>query len=503
MKKLVFCISFVLMFIIFFINEKLNDSQTFDIDTPEKDLFLQLNYLSGELRNSAADDMQNIYPEGFIFTNVLYGLSWAEIARYKNIPDSIKRRALSEAEWAFNEIKSERGRNLFERNKSLCPKYGIFYFGWKNYLKASILRVKPKISEKEKNDFKLNCDSLVQCFSDLPVPYPESYRYSIWPADAFPAIASLSIHDQIFTPKYGEFILQWLRETEKYLDPKTGLIPHSVNYSNYKFREAARGSSTSLIIRLMAEIDRKKAKEYYHVFKENFYSTFLGFPVIREYPKGINGFGDIDSGPVIFGVGSAATIVSIGTARAVGDTEISDGLSKLIEIIGLPIQYHDKKMYGFGLHPIGDLFICWSKSTLPTNGINQEFSFSSLKITSIILLLILSVLIFRIRLRMFSDNNKSFNRSVFILASISFLSFILLLIIPENNFQNHLLHNIIHIIPLKIIAEISGLYGFINWIIIFINRKKEQTKKYLLYLPFVLLLPFIYGIVLLIQYLFK
>ncbi|MBK7009281.1 MAG: hypothetical protein IPH36_11985 [Saprospiraceae bacterium] len=75
---------------------------------------------------------------------------------------------------------------------------------------------------------------------------------------------------------------------------------------------------------------------------------------------GIQVDGDIDSGPVIFGVGFAATIVSIGTHAALGNIRSADDQFNTINAFGFPFQSSNTKSYLFGQLPIADAFIAWS-----------------------------------------------------------------------------------------------------------------------------------------------
>ncbi len=125
---------------------------------------------------------------------------------------------------------------------------------------------------------------------------------------------------------------------------------------------AARGCSISLILRLLAEIDYDFSLEQYKLYKKNFVSTTFGLPSIEEYPVGIFGMGDIDSGPVIFGVGFSGTIVSIGTLSVMGDYNLAEKQYKTINAFGLSYKSSNMKKYLFGQLPISDAFIAWSRT---------------------------------------------------------------------------------------------------------------------------------------------
>ncbi len=83
----------------------------------------QLTYLENNMHDGLADEMQGEYPEGYIFTNALYGLSWVELCR-QSLDESLKFKCLQEANWALHQINSDKGREIFEQN--LNPPYGVF-----------------------------------------------------------------------------------------------------------------------------------------------------------------------------------------------------------------------------------------------------------------------------------------------------------------------------------------------------------------------------------------
>ncbi|MBL0083147.1 MAG: hypothetical protein IPP37_12265 [Saprospiraceae bacterium] len=102
------------------------------------------------------------------------------------------------------------------------------------------------------------------------------------------------------------------------------------------------------------------AKEQYKHYQTHFVGTTFGLLSVSEYPNGHSGDGDIDSGPVIFGVGFAATIVSIGTHAALGNIRSADDQFNTINAFGFPFQSSNTKSYLFGQLPIADAFIAWS-----------------------------------------------------------------------------------------------------------------------------------------------
>lgn len=332
------------------------------------DIILQLNFLEKELKeHHLGDRMQGIFPEGFVFTNALYGLSWCEYGM-SDSATSIKARALKEALFAYGQINSEKARSIFD--PGLQPEHGIYYTGWNNYLLSKILLLDSNVVNKEayKQLFSKQCELIAGALRNSGSPFLQSYENNSWPADMCVAMASLGNYDRLFTPKYGGLIAEWISNVKLKLDPNTQLVPHKVNAATGATIIGARGSSISLIIRLLAEIDSNFASEQYKAYRENFVATVLGLPSIQEYPKGQTGSGDIDSGPVIGGVGFAGTIVSIGTFSVAGDSVLADQQYKTIHAFGMSYKTADTKAYLFGQLPVADAFIAWGRSS----GLNHE-----------------------------------------------------------------------------------------------------------------------------------
>jgi hypothetical protein len=73
----------------------------------------------------------------------------------------------------------------------------------------------------------------------------------------------------------------------------------------------------------------------------------------------------VDSGPLVDGVSLSATVVTIGAARVEGDTALADALTRYGDLAGVPVETPWTKRYAFGLLPIGDAFLAWSRAALP------------------------------------------------------------------------------------------------------------------------------------------
>lgn len=361
-KKFLFTILLLFSTALIWINISLY-LENYSKEEKRQDILLQLNYLGSELKNNdLGGRMQAIFPEGFVFTNALYGLSWCEVAA-SDSSGKIKEQALKEALFAYDQINSAQGKSAFR--KSLVPENGIFYTGWNNYLLSKILLLDSGFqnSNTYKDLFKNQCEAITSALQNSSSPFLESYEAQSWPADMCVAMASVKNYDRIFSPKYENIVATWLTKVKTKLDPNTKLIPHKANANTGEPIEGARGCSISLILRLLSEIDKPFALEQYKLYKDKFVTTTFGLPSISEFPKGLSGPGDIDSGPVIFGVGFSGTIVSIGTFSLLGDPVLAEQQFKTINVFGLSFKTSETKRYIGGMLPIADAFISWGRSS--------------------------------------------------------------------------------------------------------------------------------------------
>lgn len=338
----------LVMLAIVFINARLHY-------TPEKgDIDESVKLLKEQIERGADVEMQKIYPEGYVFMNALYTLSNGGIDA-------------GEINKSIAKINSPDAKSTF--NGDLPLPYGAFYNGWSSYVSGSEL---DPDNREEVDRFIDQCSLISAALSKET--FPESYHGGRWPADATICVASLALHDKIFQPKYQAVIARWVSEVKGKLD-KRGMIPHSPN-------QDARGSSMALMLVFLKDIDQKFAEEQFDLFKEHFMDTRFGLTGIREYPKGVNGTNDIDSGPVVMHFGAAATIVGMQTLSLYDEPEP-----------GMRIRNEIDAVYPLGTFPMADAFITWGNRNM--THVNARVSFLEFHVYSAILFTILAVLFWK------------------------------------------------------------------------------------------------------------
>ena len=92
-------------------------------------------------------------------------------------------------------------------------------------------------------------------------------------------------------PDDGSIIDAWLDEVDTTIDPTFGLVAHRTE----PYKEHPRATSQTLIARFLADLDPERAQVTYERFRDQFLTSRLGIPAIKEHPPGVDAGGDVDS----------------------------------------------------------------------------------------------------------------------------------------------------------------------------------------------------------------
>jgi hypothetical protein len=315
----------------------------------------QLAHLGPELETHA-DAMQEWFPEGRVFTLALYGLAWVDVGRGTD-DARLRTRALAESRRALALAGAPRSRIGYGPASGLP--HGMFYEGWVAHLRAGTLHLGGGAARD--TAFRATCGRLDAAFRGGG-PFLDSYEGMAWPADNAAGAAALRSCGTLLHPRYTQTAEAWLRSALRQVDPATGLLPHEAGSPR------PRGESAALMIRFVHEIDPAAAAAQYAALVRTFATRFAGLlPAVREFPHGVRGSGDVDSGPVILGVSAPASVVGIAAARMTGHHRAAADLRASPEVLGVPLQWRGRRSYAFGRLPVGDAFLAWSSVVRPWN----------------------------------------------------------------------------------------------------------------------------------------
>jgi hypothetical protein len=321
----------------------------------------QLTYLRQALDAGAGTDAQALFPEGYFFLHELYGLSWVELGLRTHAPN----RALAEARWALGRLDTPEGRAPF--SAGLSPSYGVFYRGWTNWLRGGVLSLQPA-GERDRT----SRSGSTRTRPRWPPPSTPPTRRSCRPTRARRGRSTRRSRSPRWRCTTGsDRPGSGRRWRVGWTPPGSGWTrrpgcSRTRSTSTPGRAGDRRGSSQSVIQRFLVDIDPAFAAEQYPRFRERFVTSPLGLgPAVREYPVGLDGPGDVDSGPLVLGITLSATVVTMGAAQVNGDTALAAGLANYGEFAGLPIDTPWSKRYAFGVLPVGDAFLAWSKTARP------------------------------------------------------------------------------------------------------------------------------------------
>ncbi|OUL18827.1 hypothetical protein BV378_34225 [Nostoc sp. RF31YmG] len=335
------------------------------------DTLMQLKNIKRRLNAGEGKTMQAFFPEGWFFSHIVYGYSWVNVA-LSTKSEPLRQQAIQEVRWVLSQIDTPEGRAPFTADTQVS--HGVFYLGWSNRLLGGLLKIQlaKERSPQDITRFHAQSQELAQAFATSPTATIDAYPGQAWPCDQTVALASLALHNELFGSNYQSVIQRWISYTRQHLDPQTGLIPHKIDATTGQIDIGARGTSQVYLLPFLVELDSEFAKQQYAQFRKQFVPSVLGFFIVREYPISTDGDADVDSGPIIFGIGPTSTIVSIAPARAYKDSQLFESTLLITEILGLPLVWDEEKSYALGLLLVIDDFLVWGKTLVPWTQVNYS-----------------------------------------------------------------------------------------------------------------------------------
>lgn len=149
----------------------------------------------------------------------------------------------------------------------------------------------------------------------------EDYPGECYPGDVLTAIAMIRKADRVLGTDHTEFCAQAIRGFRDARTDKLGLVPYAANSKQGQAVGSARGCGNSYVSLFSPGIWPEQAKKWYELYEQHFWQEGKVMAGFREFPKqvpGKNWYADVDSGPVIGGIGFAASAFGVGAARVNG-----------------------------------------------------------------------------------------------------------------------------------------------------------------------------------------
>jgi hypothetical protein len=146
-----------------------------------------------------------------------------------------------------------------------------------------------------------------------------TYGRRTWPADNEVVAAAFAIlAGRAPGTPHVETARQLLQGSLQALE-SGGLPPSAVAPGALTGTDVSRGCALSWTIALRGLHDRESARRLYARYRDAYWVEVGPLGGFREWPPGVDRPADVDSGPIVMGVGAAATAFGIGAARAAGE----------------------------------------------------------------------------------------------------------------------------------------------------------------------------------------
>lgn len=314
-------------------------------------------HLEHALATGSADRAQDFFPEGAYFNEVLVGL--AEAGDPTLLEDARRHLAAIETPAMLGRFGS-----------GMVPEHGAFAHGWALSLAARIAETSR--SEADIAAARQRADAVAAALQGSSTGFLASYPGQSWPCDTVVAASALARTDALLPGQpYRGTLQEWSERVRTRLDPATGQFPHRVDQTGAAI-EGPRGSSSSIIQVFWPDVAEHLGGPdpvLWQRYADTFVVREAGLVGVREYPRGQDAAGDVDSGPLVLGVSASASAVTLGAARRVGDAGLAASLDRECELLGLGLSIAGQRRYLFGALPVGEAFIAWGRSVTPTAGV--------------------------------------------------------------------------------------------------------------------------------------
>ena len=136
------------------------------------------------------------------------------------------------------------------------------------------------------------------------------------------------------TVLHNAALMGFLRVLRERADPATGLFPSSV--SDIENATVPRGCALSWSASYLVQLEPAIARDQYLRQRDVLGDAILGIGGFREWPRGRGGDADLDSGPIVLGIGVAATGLGLGPARIFRDERSYTVIRRAALMFGLP-----------------------------------------------------------------------------------------------------------------------------------------------------------------------
>lgn len=162
-------------------------------------------------------------------------------------------------------------------------------------------------------------DSLAAELAEAKLHLRDDYPGECYPADMLWAVAAIQRAARLDGKQYDELAASLMAAFDGPLKTDEGLPAFQADSRSGRIIQGARGCANSGILLFTAELDPTIAGRWYDDYEKGFWKDNGWIAGFSEMPLAADdNFMDVDSGPVLFEVGSVSSAFGIGAAKTVG-----------------------------------------------------------------------------------------------------------------------------------------------------------------------------------------
>lgn len=212
---------------------------------------------------------------------------------------------------------------------------GHAYLGYASLALGALRSIDPNTPHAALHDRLV--DALARRLERTPGGALETYPGEAYPCDIASVVGAIGQHAALTGRDRGALLTRMAAVyRRRWRDPASGYLVQTVAPREGAPTSPPRASGTALAAYFLSFADAGLARELGAPLGRVGHAHFLGFGGVREYPPGVSGGGDIDSGPVLFGVSVSATGFALSTARQLGDRARYQALYRTAALFGVP-----------------------------------------------------------------------------------------------------------------------------------------------------------------------
>jgi hypothetical protein len=183
-------------------------------------------------------------------------------------------------------------------------------------------------------------ETLALALDESPYGVLQDYPGECYPIDVLAGIAFIRRADTVLGTDHSAFAARSLRGFVGPMADRLGLVPYRVDVSTGEQLQPSRGVGNSWVSIFAPALWPDHAKDMYARYVSDFWDERAWAVGFREYARGTPDsawFTEVDAGPVLDGLGTAANAFGIAAARANGRFDQAYSLSAELTAVSWPL----------------------------------------------------------------------------------------------------------------------------------------------------------------------